>query len=87
MLRKIELTVKFKKSFRKLPMSVRLQFAKKRLIFYQDPFSATLRTHKLKGNLKDYWSFSISYLYRVVFKFVKKDAALFYDIGDHRIYQ
>lgn len=87
MLRKIELTEKFKRSLRKLPPSTRLQFAKRRLIFYQDPFTATLRTHKLKGHLKDYWSFSVTRSYRVLFKFAKKNTALFYDIDDHRIYK
>ena len=63
------------------------QFAKKRILFYQNPFSRQLRTHKLQGDLKNYWSFSITHSYRVVFKFINKDIALFYDIDDHRIYQ
>lgn len=87
MLRKIELSTKFKRSFKRLPSEVQIEFAKKRILFYQDPFSSQLRTHKLKGNLQEYWSFSITYSYRVVFKFVKKDIVLFYDIGDHQIYK
>lgn len=87
MIQRIELTEKFKKSFRKLPVPIRLQFAKRRLVFCQDPFSATLRTHKLKGKLKDFWSFSVNHSYRIVFQFVKKDEVVFHDIGDHGIYQ
>jgi mRNA-degrading endonuclease YafQ of YafQ-DinJ toxin-antitoxin module len=64
-----------------------MQFAKKRILFYQNPFSRQLLTHKLKGDLKNYWSFSITFSYRVLFQFVKKDVVLFHDIGDHQIYQ
>jgi mRNA-degrading endonuclease YafQ of YafQ-DinJ toxin-antitoxin module len=87
MLRKIELTENFRRSFKKLPENVKFQFSQKRLIFYKNPFSKTLKTHKLKGNLEDFWSFSVTYSHRVIFKFVNKNKAVFYDIGDHRIYK
>ncbi len=87
MFQEIELSKKFKHSFKKLPENVRYQFVQKRLIFYKNPFSKTLRTHKLKGQLRDYWSFSITYSHRVIFKFVNKNKIVFYDIGNHRIYQ
>lgn len=38
-------------------------------LFINDPFHPQLRTHKLSGNLKDLWSFSIEYDLRVVFHF------------------
>jgi mRNA-degrading endonuclease YafQ of YafQ-DinJ toxin-antitoxin module len=52
-----------------------------------NPFDETLKTHKLKGKLKEFWSFSVNYSFRIVFEFIKKDEVIFYDIGDHRIYQ
>jgi len=59
----------------------------KEAIFVSNPFNHQLRTHKLRGKMRGFWSFSVSYSYRVVFKFINKDTALFYDIGDHQIYQ
>ena len=52
-------------------------------IFVQNPHDARLRTHKLSGELRGLWSFSIEYDIRVVFSFLPKDRALFEDIGSH----
>ena len=55
-------------------------------IFKQDPFNPKLRTHKLKGRLRDYWAFSISYSDRIIFRFLDKETVFFIDIGGHDIY-
>ena len=54
-------------------------------LFINNPFDQQLKTHKLSGKLKDYWSFSIEYDLRVVFYFTgdKPQKALFIDIGTH----
>ena len=62
------------------------QLKERLLIFKEDPFDARLRTHKLKGNLKDYWSFSIGYSDRILFRFLDSETVFFIDIGDHSIY-
>lgn len=52
----------------------------------QDPFNAKLRTHKLKGELKDSWSCSAGYDLRIIFSFVEyeqKQAILLESIGTH----
>lgn len=36
-------------------------------LFIEDPYHTQLRTHKLKGILKDFYSFSINYDLRVIF--------------------
>jgi mRNA-degrading endonuclease YafQ of YafQ-DinJ toxin-antitoxin module len=53
--------------------------------FTSDPFHMQLKTHKLSGNLKGLWSFSIEYDLRVVFYFTKDrpTKAVFVDIGTH----
>jgi mRNA-degrading endonuclease YafQ of YafQ-DinJ toxin-antitoxin module len=53
--------------------------------FINDPFDARLRTHKLSGELKSLWSFSVQYDTRVVFFFTedKPPKAVFVDIGTH----
>jgi len=52
-------------------------------IFQNNPFDQKLRTHKLSGQLKDLWSFSIQYDLRVVFSFLEGERVLFVDIGSH----
>jgi len=42
-----------------------------------------LRTHKLSGELTGMWAFSVSYDYRVVFRFISEKEVLLIDIGGH----
>lgn len=59
------------------------KFWKKLEIFKENPFDATLRTHKLSGELEGLWSFSIKYDCRIVFKFLTGNKVLLIDIGAH----
>ncbi len=59
------------------------RFWEKVEVFIADPFDGSLRTHKLSGQLKDLWSFSIEYDVRVVFYFEEEDKTVFIDIGSH----
>jgi addiction module RelE/StbE family toxin len=59
------------------------KFWKKVDLFMRDPFSKSLRTHKLSGQLKDLWSFSVEFDLRIVFYFEKPDKCVFIDIGTH----
>ncbi|MDD5138801.1 MAG: type II toxin-antitoxin system YafQ family toxin [Verrucomicrobiales bacterium] len=52
-------------------------------IFRDNPLDARLRTHKLSGELREHWSFTIEYDVRVVFQFASKNRAVFQDIGTH----
>ncbi len=52
--------------------------------FKNNPFEAGLKTHKLSGRLKDYWSFSVEYDLRIIFYFLGKEKVLFVDIGTHK---
>jgi mRNA interferase YafQ len=47
-----------------------------------DPKDPLLRTHKLKGELKDYWAFSIDEDLRVVFRW-EGDEAFLVNLGSH----
>jgi addiction module RelE/StbE family toxin len=51
--------------------------------FTIEPFAPTLKTHKLSGKLRDFWSFSIDYDARVLFYFTEDEKAVFVDIGSH----
>lgn len=52
-------------------------------LFMNDPFDNALRTHKLSGKLKNYWSFSIEYDLRVIFYFEDAETAVLVDLGTH----
>ncbi len=54
--------------------------------FRKNPFDPKLKTHKLGGKLKEFWSFSIAYKYRIVFEFTGADKITFHDIGTHDVY-
>ena len=58
-------------------------FFKKMEIFIDEPYHPQLRTHKLSGQLKDLWSFSIDYNIRVIFYFVDEQHVIFENIGTH----
>lgn len=77
----------FKKIFKKRIKSSEIEneFWIKVELFIHDPFDASLKTHKLSGKLKDLWSFTIGYDFRVVFYFTKDKPkkAVFVDIGTH----
>jgi len=88
---KILYSSKFVRSYKKLPNKIKDLAKKKEKIFRKNPFDSRLKTHKLlgkfKGKLKNYWSFSIGYKYRIIFRFAEKDIIYFYKVGTHRIYQ
>lgn len=75
---------KFLRSFEKLVSNIQDEFRRKEIIFRQNHFEPSLRTHKLKG--KNEWAFLITYKIRVVFVF-KENYILFVNIGDHSIYR
>ncbi|MCC5899007.1 MAG: type II toxin-antitoxin system mRNA interferase toxin, RelE/StbE family [Phormidium sp. GEM2.Bin31] len=52
----------------------------------EDPFHPQLRTHKLKGELKESWACRVEYDLRIIFKFVdyeNTEAILLESIGTH----
>jgi toxin HigB-1 len=77
----------FARKYKKLPSTVKQQAIKQEKIFRKNPRDKRLKTHKLKGRLSKFWSFSIGYKYRIIFEFKKSDKVYFHTIGDHRIYE
>lgn len=73
------------KYLRKLTEKEKDQLKERLAIFKEDVFDTRLKTHHLKGNLKEYYAFSISYSDRIVFKFLADDEILFIAIGSHDI--
>lgn len=80
-------TSRFKKSFKKLPSTIQKKAKLRDKIFRKDPFTSNLQTHKLKGKLKNYWAYSVNDDYRVLFRFINEDSAIYFNIGTHHIYK
>ena len=57
-----------------------LRAALRRLV--ADPADPLLRTHKLKGDLRDYWAFSVDDDLRVLFRW-EGDVAFLVNLGSH----
>jgi mRNA-degrading endonuclease YafQ of YafQ-DinJ toxin-antitoxin module len=82
--------ISFSKSFR---LSFKKRIGKNKLLekkfwsktelFLSNPFHPKLKTHKLSGELKDAWSFSVDYDCRVLFYFATTTKAVFVDVGTH----
>jgi len=49
----------------------------KLVAFRENPFNPRLKMYKLRGNLKDYWSFSIIYSNRILFRFLNDKTVFF----------
>ena len=86
-IRKIYYTSKFVRNFRCLSRNLQKKAAEKESVFRENPFHPSLKTHKLKGVLRNFYSFSVGYKYRIVFVFENGNEATFVDIGDHSIYR
>ena len=84
---KVHSTSTFEKSFLKLPHRIQDLAVEKDEWFRHDVSDPRLKTHKLKGELQGYWSYSINRQYRVPFRFFKRDEVIYYDIGTHEIYK
>lgn len=73
------------KYLKKLTAKEKGQLKDRFLIFKEDAFDKCLKTHHLKGNLKEYYAFSISYSHRIVFRLLDDEEILFIEIGSHDV--
>ena len=80
-------TPQFEEDFLALPVKVSQKAKRKIKLFENDCFSRILEMHKLKGVLKNFWSFSTDKTYRVIFRFLPGGEVMYYRIGTHKIYE
>ncbi|QCT94627.1 type II toxin-antitoxin system mRNA interferase toxin, RelE/StbE family [Caminibacter mediatlanticus TB-2] len=72
--------VKFLKKHRNLIS----KYEKTIFLLEQNPFHPSLRLHKLKGDLKEFYSVSIDMEYRIIIDFIIiDDRIILIDIGSH----
>ena len=69
-----------------MPKATKLTAEKQEKIFKNDLFDKRLKTHKLHGKLRGFWSFSINDDYRIIFELVDENIVHFHAIGRHDIY-
>ncbi len=59
------------------------QVLKKIELFSQNPEYPSLRLHKLKGDLKEYFSITVGANLRIIFSWVDEDTVTFFRMGTH----
>lgn len=84
---KVVYYLRFRRKFRKSTTCSKQLILDKTYIFINNPFNPELKTHKLTGKLSDYWSFSLNYSLRILFKFIDDNTVGFVDMGGHEIYR
>lgn len=84
---KVYYSTNFKKSLNKFSALEKKKIKRKLIIFFTNPFNPQLKTHKLTGKLKKYWSFSVNYSLRILFEFINEESVGLIDIGTHEIYK
>ncbi|MEP0876234.1 type II toxin-antitoxin system YafQ family toxin [Funiculus sociatus GB2-M2] len=86
MIVEITFSSSFRRAFKKRikgNLDLEARFWQKVEQFTIDPFEQSLKTHKLSGQLKELWSFTVEYDQRVLFYFTEDGNAVFVDIGSH----
>nr|WP_246862996.1 type II toxin-antitoxin system YafQ family toxin [Dolichospermum sp. UHCC 0315A] len=81
----------FKRSFRKITKKtpqLKNQIVNVLRLLSDDPFTPSLKSHKLGGNLAGLWSCSVAYDCRIIFNFSEDEellemVILLIDIGSH----
>lgn len=77
----------FLRQYNKLPKSLQTEAKEKITLFKHDQKHPFLKTHKLKGKMRGYYSFYVNYQYRIVFEYDAKNIAALLFIGDHDVYK
>jgi len=84
---KVFITPQFSRMFRKLESNLQIEALEKIFALEKEENIELLRIHKLKGRLKDRYSFSVNYKTRIIFNYLNKSEVVLLAIGDHDIYQ
>ena len=79
---KILLSEEFDDSLAKLPKHIQLKAIRRTKLFQANPFHPGLNTEKINPPQLNIWSFRIDRNYRILFRFVGSDTALFI-LADH----
>ena len=84
---KIFFLPKFIKQFNTLENFLQDEVLEKIELFKDIKSHKQLKVHKLHGNLKEQWSFSVNYKFCIVFRYISKKEVVLLAVGDHEIYK
>lgn len=84
---KVNLSPRFKRSYKKLPSDIQNDFDKKITLFMANINHPRLKTHKLTGKLQSCLSFYLVRGYRVLFEMNHNQEVNLLDIGPHDKYK
>ncbi|WP_310486826.1 type II toxin-antitoxin system mRNA interferase toxin, RelE/StbE family [Chamaesiphon sp. VAR_69_metabat_338] len=81
----------FTRSFKKITKrnpQLRDRITEVLILLAEDPFTPSLKSHKLAGNLDGLWSCSVAYDCRIIFEFSEEDDVLevfilLVNVGNH----
>ncbi len=83
----VSFTKAFRRQYQKAPLTIQKQFAKRLELFLQNPNNATLRKHRLSGQLNGYFSININGDWRALFSVLNDDdgagRVVFEALGTH----
>ncbi len=77
----------FIREFKKLPIDLQEDAYVKIKLFRDVKNHEQLKVHKLSGQLKGFYSFSVTYSHRIVFAYESRNIVTFHMIGDHDVYK
>lgn len=83
----VQISPRFKRSFARLSVQIQKIARRKNNTFQHDAFHPSLETHKLHGELRGTWAYSVNREYRVHFYFTDEHSVVYVDIGTHEIYK
>lgn len=86
MMLRVVYTPYFLRRYNKLPRLLQAEVQEKIGLFKQDPRHPFLKTHKLKGDLRNYYSFSVNYACRIIFEYDSRNTVALLSVGGHDIY-
>ena len=79
----IILTEEFERRYQLLSPVIQKKAEKQERLFRANPFHPSLNTEKLQPREREMWSFRIDRRYRVLFRFINGQTALFLTVGPH----
>lgn len=80
---RIILTAEFVSRYDNLPEKIQIKAEKQEKYFRKNPFHSSLHTEKLEPHRKEVWSIRVDRRYRIAFRFIDGNTALFLTVGPH----
>ena len=77
----------FIRQFNRLELALQDEVVEKIELFKNTTNRKQLKIHKLKGRLKNRYSFSVNYQTRIVFIYISKQQVVLLAVGDHDVYK